>query len=258
MDDRQLTGFRLIEYFYPPDLVIPLHSHSCVSIGILLKGAFVDTYGRKNIKWNPWTVGFHPSSEEHSHRISSRGARVLHVEVGEQWAHCLAELLQKTGESIIFRGGRLSWLAANLVQELRYGGKTHPLIIEGIILEMLGQVSRETFCMKTSTLQPWLVMTKEIIDSNYASPLKLEELSRRSGVNSTRLSRSFRKVYGHSIGAYLRKRRIQAACELLSSRINPSLAKIAADVGFYDQSHFCRVFKRMTGLTPAQYRTLCS
>jgi AraC family transcriptional regulator len=55
----------------------------------------------------------------------------------------------------------------------------------------------------------------------------------------------------------LRKRRIEKASHSLQNS-NQSLVEIALSSGFSDQSQFTKSFKRMTGLTPAQYRNLFS
>jgi AraC family transcriptional regulator len=55
------------------------------------------------------------------------------------------------------------------------------------------------------------------------------------------------------MGEYLRRFRVREACKRLGGR-ELTLAEIALQVGFADQSHFTRVFKRLTGLTPGEYR----
>jgi AraC family transcriptional regulator len=67
------------------------------------------------------------------------------------------------------------------------------------------------------------------------------------------LASTFRDKYGHSILDYLRQLRVEYASRQLSDS-NDSLAAIAQAAGFSDQSHFSRIFKRVTGVTPAVYR----
>lgn len=69
------------------------------------------------------------------------------------------------------------------------------------------------------------------------------------------LARVFRKHYRCSVGQYVRRMRVDlAARQLAGSRC--SIAEIAAQLGFADQSHFSRVFVKLIGLTPARYRKL--
>ncbi|HEY2456945.1 MAG TPA: helix-turn-helix transcriptional regulator, partial [Candidatus Acidoferrum sp.] len=67
-------------------------------------------------------------------------------------------------------------------------------------------------------------------------------------------SRVFRRFVGEGIGEYVHRLRIRTACERLLSP-EASMAEISMETGFADQSHFCRVFRRITGMTPHSFRT---
>ncbi|MDJ0570973.1 MAG: helix-turn-helix domain-containing protein [Pleurocapsa sp. MO_192.B19] len=66
-----------------------------------------------------------------------------------------------------------------------------------------------------------------------------------------RLLRVFRQTLGLPPHAYLVQVRITQAKKLLARRI--SIAEVAAETGFTDQSHLHRHFKRVVGVTPGQY-----
>jgi len=69
------------------------------------------------------------------------------------------------------------------------------------------------------------------------------------------LARLFKQVLGVSPHQYLIQVRVNSARSLLSAGSGErSLAEIAAAVGFADQSHLTRHFKRITGITPRQFR----
>jgi AraC-like DNA-binding protein len=80
-------------------------------------------------------------------------------------------------------------------------------------------------------------------------------LAAEAGVSPFELARLFRRHYSTSIGELHRQARVEFACRELRQSERP-LADIARDAGFYDQSHFCNVFRRSTGCTPARYRRL--
>ena len=67
------------------------------------------------------------------------------------------------------------------------------------------------------------------------------------------LSKVFRQFHHQTIGDYLHKLRVQFACQMLAND-EFQLATIADAAGFADQSHFTRVFKEFTGLTPGTFR----
>jgi len=58
-----------------------------------------------------------------------------------------------------------------------------------------------------------------------------------------------------TVGEYLRRKRIEHACHLVSNT-NMALAEIAMTCGFSDQSHFSATFRRQVGLTPARFRQM--
>ena len=67
------------------------------------------------------------------------------------------------------------------------------------------------------------------------------------------LARGFRKAYGCSVGAYLRRLRLARAAERLAES-EYTLAEIALEAGFADQSHFSNLFRRETGVSPSAFR----
>jgi AraC-like DNA-binding protein len=71
------------------------------------------------------------------------------------------------------------------------------------------------------------------------------------GVSSKRLIALFRAEVGLSPKAYARIRRFQAALRLLG--MGRAGARVAADVGYFDQAHFVREFRSFAGMTPTQY-----
>ena len=67
------------------------------------------------------------------------------------------------------------------------------------------------------------------------------------------LARVFRVKYGTSVGAYVRGLRLTWAAERLADS-DDAIARIAYEAGFFDQSHFTRMFRRHFGFTPHAYR----
>ena len=98
-----------------------------------------------------------------------------------------------------------------------------------------------------------LQRARDYIRAHFAERLALETVAGEVGVHPAHLAREFRRTYGCSIGQAVRRLRVDAACRALSTS-NLSLASIAAAAGFADQSHFTRVFRSLTGITPLDYR----
>src|SRR6478752_1972882 len=92
------------------------------------------------------------------------------------------------------------------------------------------------------------------IKKNYAGLVTMVEMAALSGLSSTHFNRRFQELLRMTPTAYLRSMRIQAARQLLGNT-NRTLAQIAQETGFTDQSHFTRCFRETTGMTPGGYRT---
>jgi AraC-like DNA-binding protein len=80
------------------------------------------------------------------------------------------------------------------------------------------------------------------------------ELERVTGLSRYDLVRQFKVVCGTTPHRYLLMRRLELARRQI--HLGRPLADVACEVGFADQAHFTRVFKRAFGLTPARYRAL--
>jgi AraC-like DNA-binding protein len=92
---------------------------------------------------------------------------------------------------------------------------------------------------------------REHIHDRYSESITLGELSRETGLSRFHLLRTFRDAVGLPPHAYQIYLRINRARELLSSGTEP--AQVAAAVGFSDQSHLGRHFKRICKVTPRVY-----
>lgn len=77
--------------------------------------------------------------------------------------------------------------------------------------------------------------------------------ARTHGISVDHFSALFRSSTGYGPTDYYQRRRVHRACQLLLNPA-PSVTEVAADLGFSDAPHFCRVFKRYKGMTPTEYR----
>jgi AraC family transcriptional regulator len=103
-------------------------------------------------------------------------------------------------------------------------------------------------------LAPWRIRRlKAFVEEHLSQPLRVADLSGAVGLSATHFSRAFGRSFGEPPHVYLIQRRIDRARHLmLTSDI--SLSDLAAACGFSDQAHFCRLFRRYTGRTPAVWR----
>ncbi|KVG30414.1 helix-turn-helix domain-containing protein [Burkholderia diffusa] len=89
------------------------------------------------------------------------------------------------------------------------------------------------------------------IDASFAQPLNLDTLAAVAGLSVSRFTARFRGEVGLSPHRYLCLVRVRRAQDLLRAGVAPSV--VATEVGFFDQSHLCRHFRRVLGITPRDY-----
>jgi len=100
----------------------------------------------------------------------------------------------------------------------------------------------------------WAQELKEIIQDHIDTNITLKEISKDLNISPSYLSREFSKYFGElSFGEYIQQQRIAKAKELMDNATY-SLTEIAYLTGFSDQSHFTRIFKKITGQNPSGFR----
>lgn len=91
------------------------------------------------------------------------------------------------------------------------------------------------------------------IYEHYDENLELADLAHVFGFSYNYLSSYFNQYAKEPFSEYLNRIRVEKACELLKERGVP-ISEISHRVGYADHSYFCRVFKKITGDTPSDYR----
>jgi|SRR5687767_2182655 len=254
---RKVSGFTLIETLYPARLTLPKHSHERASFSLVLKGGFTEKYGNKIRQCEPSKVIYFPSGEAHSDKFLSAGARALHIAIDRQKQTRFGESNALPADSTDFQGGIIAFLFYKLYQE--FGAKTDtatPLAIEGLVLEIIAASLRNTTEKRTKNERVKdLERARDFLHAHFARQNSLARIAELTGMQPAYLARAFRRRYGCTVGEYVRRLRIEFACRELAGSEKP-LAFIAQNAGFFDQSHFSKTFKLLTGQSPAAYRKL--
>ena len=95
---------------------------------------------------------------------------------------------------------------------------------------------------------------KKYLDESYRKSITSEDLSRQFGYVPSYICRVFRRSFGVSPATYVTKLRIGEAKALLRKRPDLLVKEIAFLVGFKDQYHFSKTFKKEEGVWPTDYR----
>ena len=94
----------------------------------------------------------------------------------------------------------------------------------------------------------------EYIEENLDASQSLEQMAAVARLSPYHFARQFKAATGLPPHQYVIARRVERAKQLLQQDGDLSLAEIAAEAGFSDQSQFSHHFKRVVGATPGQFR----
>lgn len=251
---REFDGFSVVESLYRPNQAIPKHSHEQAYISIVLRGSYTEECESTAWDCDPGQTILHTVGECHSDRFHRNGAHVLNLNPTPQLLTRLCDYdAVSVNSRTIFKSAHSTQLGLRLHKELSSNDTLSDLAIEGLTMELLAEVFRQ----REIGLKPrgcdWLGRVTEILHDRFQESVMLGELASSVGVHPVHLARAFRKRYLCSVGDYLRKLRIEAACHALMNSDTP-IVEIALRCGFSDQSHLCRTLKQYTGMSPRHFR----
>ncbi len=179
-------------------------------------------------------------------------ARGFHIELEKDWFTKYGIDPGAFQGSFSLKDPYIKNLIKSIYRELQPGDDSARVTINGLLLQIFGRMiklNHENYDHRPQ----WLRRIVEILRDNYSENFSLAKLSSSAGVHPVYLSYAFQKHFKMTIGQYARLAKVEAAKKLLD---NPrfTLTEISYMCGFSDQSHFIRIFKSITGLTPGKFR----
>lgn len=244
---------RLDDGVYSAKTRVPRHSHAYAVFCIGLTGMCSEVFAGKVRQYEAATIQFLPAGQCHSLDFPFADTRAFSISLAARWIDRAREFSLQLDNSVHAHGGLLSGLMMKIYDEFRHLDSASPVAIQGLAMEMLAAVSRNNSNRSVRRSRLRLACAEEFLRESFTEHPTLAQVASAAGVHPVYLAREFRRFHGCTIGEYIRRLRVERACRQLSSS-GESLATIAASAGFSDQSHFSRTFKRLMGMTPAQYR----
>lgn len=231
---------------------IPSHFHDYGCLSVIVEGGFHQAFPRAEFECPPGGVIVKPPGERHIDRWGSRASR--HVIVEPKALRDPEDPAERVFHSVSFRiDPRAIGLARRLYEELEAGDDLSALSAEALALELVVLASRASGTGAARGRAPdWLQRSREAL-ADTQGRVSIRDVASIAGVHPSRLAREFRRHFGVTPGAYVRRLRVERARADLE-RGRESISTIALRHGYADQSHFTRDFRSATGLTPAAYR----
>jgi AraC family transcriptional regulator len=232
------------------------HEHKHARFGLVLQGSYTERYPLKERTCGRATLVLHPPNEAHAVAFHDAPVRIFSVHIPPERLEQVRQHGPVLESPADFAAGAAAWLAARLYREFCAMDALAPLVMEGLVLEILGQASRRQAAALPERKRPdWIEEARSLLQDRFAEDLSLGAVARAVGVHPVHLARAFRQHHGSTIGEYLRSLRVEFAARKLSSSDMP-LLDIALAAGFSDQSKLSTTFKRAMGMTPTEYRVL--
>lgn len=246
---RDVDGLRVSATEYAGTSALPLHEHGDAYLCLVAAGAYLQRTPGRDDECRRGLLLVHPAGHRHANRFAAQGARCLSLFLP-------AGLAQTGGVRRLLADYRRLQLPdaghalARIERELDASDEAAGLALQAAVLDLVARACR----LGDDASRPaWLPRVLERLHDDPRATPSLAELAALAGVHPAHLARSFQRAQGVSVGQYQRGLRIGLARRGLDDP-RRSIADVAAEAGFSDQSHFTRVFRRLTGQTPGAYR----
>lgn len=238
---RAVPGLRMVRVAHPPDQRIEAHGHDWACLTVFRCGSYSEQVAAEEMIIDAPGVVFHPGGQQHANRIGARGLETTSFLFDPS-------LLRQTvpakslRDGRIWRGGVIARAAERLLREA-VGPAVDPAVA---ISRFLGSA----LMVEPVRIPPWLSIVRRAISYETVGTV---QLAHRLDLHPAWLARAYRHAVGESIPATIRRHKVERALILVrSTRL--TLAQIAAEAGFCDQSHMVRCFHAVIGRVPCQVR----
>jgi AraC family transcriptional regulator len=233
---QQVGDVTISQTAYEPGMLMEAHAHDRAYVSFVIEGRYTEHSREAPRHLHRSMLVFHPAGETHADCVHDQSMATLNIE---------------------YRSGEFP-------HEFFAAGGSEVETLERRFLEALPASSRGLrdaiasiaafVCVRAEREEP----SERIVRARTAlrdglRPRPVTALASELGMHRVALHRAFKRAYGESPRADVARSRLAVAARLLTVS-DDSVAGIAASCGYFDQSHFCRQFKRFAGMAPSAYR----
>jgi AraC-like DNA-binding protein len=237
---------------------MPMHCDGQSRLSLVLAGRIRETAGREEASVDAFGVVLKRASALHATRFGPEGGRVASIDLeafvaADPEAFGLASLpaWRWVSGTLLLPEIRNAISAIVIYRRFQDLSESRDALREATLL--LADGIRRGSPAEAQSTSPWLRIVREQIDDAPGETVSVASMAKLARVSPTHLTRRFRAAFGLSVSAYRNLRRVQLAAQRLAEPA-ASLADVAVESGFHDQSHFSHHFRKLTGTTPGIWR----
>lgn len=154
-------------------------------------------------------------------------------------------------------GGAYSYLNLAIYLVEKYAGREVAILTAKAFMIDIDRSSQSPFIMfsgQKNHADDEVKKAQEFIENNYTEKITVDELTEKLALGRRSLERRFKKATSNTVSEYIQRVKIEAAKKSFETG-RKSINEIMYEVGYSDTKAFRTVFKRITGLSPIEYRT---
>lgn len=183
-----------------------------------------------------------------------------------KWCHFYSSSMSDIYLKYQERGGNIIFHPNNLTQFIQVIDEIYDIAnsldyikdmkINELISQLLTLLMEQSWRMQNNSIsrkRMELFTVKEYIDENYVKKITLDDLSAKFYINKYYLTKIFKEAYGTTINNYILSKRITHSKQLLRFS-DMTVEQIACEVGMNDANYLSRMFKKVEGVSPKEYK----
>jgi AraC family transcriptional regulator len=251
LDRKEIGSFVFVNHDYPKLAERASHSHPWLHLTIVRRGHYCRKLGRRTDDYKAGSLTFLQTNDSHTDCYAP-GSKCLHVVIPSEVEQRLTRDFGIQGTACRISPSLSARFSVALEREFKYADGESPLIVQALMFDLLSRhlnIIRD----RSSARPRWLGLFLDYLDDTFEQEWSLQNMAAEMGLHPVYLCRTFSEHFDCTLGEYIRKHRVLRGWQLLAIG-DSTVAEIASQSGFADQSHFTRTFRNHFGITPGEWR----
>jgi AraC family transcriptional regulator len=226
-----------------------LHYHDEPHMALILNGGLIDKRSGRETERFPGGTMFFATGEPHQMITETFPTKYVTLVFAPNFFE-RNRVVESDVKQAVENSAQAKFDLLKIYKEVSTPDEFSELSVETLLLGLICEKA------KTGRARPaWIDKVVEVLNDNWDKDISLKDLSFAAGVHPKTISKYFPRHLDCTLGQYRRRLKIERSLPLIKTR-GLSLTEVAYRCNFFDQSHFTRTFREVTGFLPKQFQTL--